>query len=158
MKTLASACQSRLAAAVLLDMGAAPALASLRAWAARGHWTRHDWMQEEVAARVEEVAGLLRGAQDLAPAAAAGFAEMGAEEPFFCSFLVRASSVELHARPDFGAPVLATLKEGRTVRTSAHRGLWLRARAAEAEGWLIAYKDGCNVGDMTDWHISGWEP
>uniref|UniRef100_A0A7S4SDH3 MYND-type domain-containing protein n=1 Tax=Alexandrium monilatum TaxID=311494 RepID=A0A7S4SDH3_9DINO len=156
MKTVASASRSPLAAAVLLDMGIEPALASFRSWAHRGHWTRHDWMVEEVVQRLEETETLLRGAGPRGTALDVSGGEP--EEPFVCTFRVRASAAVLRKEPARDSPVVAKVQSGRVLRTRSRRGLWLRAAHGGREGWILGYHDKTNAGDMTDWDILGWEP
>jgi len=156
MKTVASASRSPLVAAVLMDMGIEAALASFKSWAHRGHWTRHDWMLGEVVQRLEEVDRQLRGADLRALSEDAG--EADPEEPFFCSFLVRAKAVEMRAAPSHSARVVAKVPSGRVLQTRSHRGLWLRAVSGDVQGWLMGYQGKSNIGDMADWDIHAWEP
>merc|ERR1712157_240494 len=117
MKTLASACRNRVAAAVVLDLGIRPALEKFRTWAERDHWTSHDWIQEEVLTRVSETDESLRAAEDFLVMADADFDDIEQEEPFISSFRVRVSRAEVHAEPAFGATVVAEVKSGQVLRT-----------------------------------------
>merc|ERR1712190_713381 len=121
MRMLASACQNVIPAEIVIDLEGKDALNKFRRWASRNHWTRHNWMRDEVLARVNETEKLLRKHSALQnfPNTSSDCIE---ERPFIASCKIRASVAEAHGEPASSSPVVARFHLGHHLRTRRHRG------------------------------------
>lgn len=145
---------SKLAAAMMIDMGCRQAVEKLRPWVARGHWTVHDWMLEEVKEYTEEAWECVQAVEDTDLVTDANmFLE---EQAVSGKVSVHGSSVKIYREPSLASSVTTVALPSQMLTVRGHRGLWLHVTCNSSEGWLLCYSDRRAAVTLLDWGIAPW--